>query len=143
MIRTSNLRRQHETLLVLAKELKATAAKIETRDHAAAASTGLAKLTGLLRMHLVVEDRSLYPALLNCQDPQVAALAARFVTEMGGLGEDYFAFVDRWNCASVIFEQRDDFKSEYQAIFSALEARIEREKNELYPLADKIVLQSR
>lgn len=97
----------------------------------------LARLTGILRIHLALEDEILYPALRNSPDPQIAAIGQRYWDEMGGLADTFLDFIDRWKRADALLANQERFRSESAAVFKALEKRIEREHHEVYPLAER------
>lgn len=85
MARTDNLRKQHVEILQLAREINARlSAQLDPED-AAAIRPLLAKLAGLVSLHLAIEDRSLYPALAAHADPEARMLSKRYMDEMGGL----------------------------------------------------------
>lgn len=143
MAYTANLRRQHEAILSLAAELVATLDSLDTQSGAASASMRLARLTGVLQIHLAAEDRALYPRMKASADRAAADTASRFMNEMGGLGEVYSDFESRWRSSSAILADPDQFRSEAGAVLTALGNRIERENAELYPLADAIIADPR
>lgn len=138
-MRTENLRRQHDSALRIAGEITTEANKLAAepcRRHAVIVTLQLAKLTGLLKIHFAQEDRSLYPSLMASSRSGVAEVARNFVEEMGQIGPLYEAFAAKWSNADRLVTEPGLFKSECASIFGALAGRIERETNELYPLAD-------
>lgn len=139
MSRSANLRRQHDAILALASDLTDAQSTLATHAEAALAATRLAKLTGVLNLHLAAEDRALYPQLRASSDPAVAETARRFMREMGGLAKVYAEFAARWRSATTILADPEGFRTETAAVLSALGTRIERENTELYPLADGAV----
>jgi hemerythrin-like domain-containing protein len=108
------------------------------QEHAAAIVGQLVAMSSVIRLHLAAEDRVLYPALVNAQDPQVAQTGKRFQDEMGDLAQTYTAFVSRWNLASKISHDPDGFRSDANNVFKALHLRVQRENKELYPLAEQL-----
>lgn len=95
------------------------------------------KLSSLLIAHLKAEDWVLYPPLLTCEDPEVAATARRFVDEMGGLAQAYSLFNERWDALSIESDWAG-YRQAAQGIIDALTCRIVRENRELYPLLEKV-----
>lgn len=136
MSRSANLRRQHDAILALASDLTAAQSSLTSQAEGALAATRLAKLTGVLNLHLAAEDRALYPQLRASSDPAVADTARRFMQEMGGLAKVYGEFAARWRSATAILANPEGFRTETAAVLSALGTRIDRENTELYPLAD-------
>ena len=138
MSRTANLRRQHDVVVDMVGKIVARAGALEQDGVPYEMSLLLAKLTGTLRIHFAQEDRTLYPNMIASQHPDAAATAAAFQAEMGGLGAAFEAFATRWQTAGSLAADPGGFRTEASAIFSALGARIARENNCLYPLADAI-----
>lgn len=136
MAQSATFRRQHDTILALAQDLVAAQLAVRTPDDAARAARCLAKLTGVLQMHLAAEDKALYPRLKLSRDPEVAVMANSFMTEMGGLAEAYGEFEARWRSSSAIMADPAGFVEHTAAVMGALEIRIARENSELYPLLD-------
>ncbi len=101
--------------------------------------TLLSGLAGKLSVHLAMEDKALYPRMIEANHADSKALAQKFMNEMGGLGDAFSAYNKKWQ-ASMIGSDPAGFAKETQAVFGALARRIEREDNELYPLADQIRL---
>lgn len=140
MSATSNLRKQHNDLLAIATELS-TKLKPETlSENASEARTMLSKLAGKLQVHLSMEDKSLYPALLKHSDESIKKTAESFIAEMGGIGTVLKKYLDKWHSAEAIQSDANGFITETGGIFNALSKRIEKEDRELYPLVDELGL---
>ena len=138
MSRTANLRRQHDAALELVEKLAADLdGPPPDKMQSYRMGMTLAKLTGLLRIHFAVEDRTLYPRMISSTHAEAADTAAAFQHEMGELGAVYSAFAERWNGATIA-AAFPSFRAEARALFVALGDRIERENSVLYPLADAI-----
>ena len=133
-------RQQHRDLLDLAGRLG------EGADHASLATAAglhevqaaLAEMSGKLTVHLQMEDRSLYPALLRSRDPELRARAARYQAEMGTLRATADAFFRHWLRPSAIQQAPDAFSAELRPFLHALAARIASEDAELFPLSDQL-----
>ena len=98
----------------------------------------LARLTGILRIHLALEDEILYPMLRNARDPHIAQIAEHYWQEVAGLADTFLDFIDRWKRADLLLAEAPRFRSESQAVFKALADRIDREHAEIYPMAEKL-----
>lgn len=98
----------------------------------------LGKLNALLRVHLAYEDTVLYPLMMRSGDGEAAALAHLFLVETGSLAPEFEDFARRWSGPTVIDSMFDLFREEATAVFAALGARIERENDLLYPLAERV-----
>lgn len=142
MSRTTALRRQHDAALQLASRILEQVDRYEGCGDAHGISVSLAKLLGLLRIHLAQEDKSLYPSIIESGDERIATIAQRFVAEMGGLAERLGIFASRWSNSAAIASNFDDFRREARIIIDALGSRIARENEELYPLVDALYSQS-
>lgn len=134
--RTDKFRGQHDHLLKLAVELGELSSSIASLEDAQQARAVLSNLGGKLLVHLAMEDKSLYPQLLASGQSEVVSLTKQFMDEMGGLAEAFEAYNKRWAGAATILEQSDTFQTETAGIVAALGTRIDKENNQLYPMAD-------
>lgn len=98
----------------------------------------LMAMSASVKLHLAAEDRVLYPALANAADPRVAQVGKQFQQEMGGIAGAYSAFASRWNVPARLAADPQGFRDEANAVFKALHQRIQREGQELYPLAAQV-----
>lgn len=134
---TAKLRDDHDALLKLAGVFR----DILTQP---VAPTGIdlvkfrSAFSKELLAHLTREDWLLYPALLQSSDKLVAATAQAFIDEMGGLLAAYKTWSGEWPTERIVAEWRI-FVSETLALLNALEERIDRENNELYPLVETVI----
>lgn len=137
MRRTEQFRKQHEGIVGLVQEISKKLDSRTVADNAQEMRLIISKLAGLVKVHLAMEDKALYPSLATSSDPTVTATAKRFMTEMGGISEAFNKYYEKWT-TQAIRDQSDAFIRETQRLFNILGQRIERENNELYPLADKL-----
>ena len=98
----------------------------------------IGKLNVLLRVHLAYEDTVLYPLMMRSGDGEAAALAYLFSEETGAIAPQFEDFVRRWSGPTAIDAMFDSFREEATMLFAALAARIERENDLLYPLAERV-----
>lgn len=143
MSSTRNFRRQHDALEALSDELKDAMSRLRSPQDATSCAAILARMTGVLTVHLAAEDRSLYPRLIDSDGEVAATTAKQFVEEMGGLATAYRQFESRWSSGTAIYSDTEAFREEANAILAALGHRIARENKELYPLADRIATRAR
>ncbi len=136
--RIGQLQSQHEACLAIVHDIEARSAHIPDRTAAVEITLMLARLTGILRIHLALEDEILYPALRNASDPDVARTAERYWQEMGGLANAFLDFIDRWKRADALLAAQDAFRTESAHVFAALADRIAREHGEIYPMAERL-----
>ncbi len=106
-------------------------ARVE-RDPGAVA-TILRELFGKFSIHLALEDRLLYPKLRNWPVPHLQAVANRFEVEMGGMKAEFDRYRRSWPGPQAISAAPARFVAETLAVLGALEQRINREDQDLYP----------
>jgi hypothetical protein len=106
--------------------------------NAAAICTVLLDMNTVIKLHLAAEDRFLYPALSGSSEPNAAATARQFQDEMGGIAKVYGEFAGKWLSPDKIRNGAEAFRAEANAVFKALNERIQREERALYPLALKV-----
>jgi hypothetical protein len=98
----------------------------------------IGKLNVLLRVHFAYEDTVLYPLMMRSGNGEAAALAHLFAEETGSLAAQFEDFARRWSGPSAIHSMFIVFREEATALFAALGARVERENDQLYPLAEML-----
>jgi Hemerythrin HHE cation binding domain len=130
---TDKFRSQHSDILEVVGDITQN---IKVQADAAVLRRMLSNLAGKLNLHLAMEDKALYPRLMEMKDGDAKEVATRFMTEMGGLGGAFAAYNNKWQ-VSVIRKDPAGFSKESHAVFSALGKRIARENADLYPLADR------
>lgn len=138
-MRTINLRRQHDAAMAAVAEMDLQLDRLRDdtdRMTAYAFTMALAKLAGVLRIHLAQEDKVLYPQLMASPVPAVAETAQRFVAEMGQIGAVFTDYATRWRTIEAVLADTGRLREETKALFAALSDRIHRENTILYPLAD-------
>ena len=136
---TDNLRRQHTEILKMAGEINHLIGGGAVKN-ATALRGVLARLTGVVKVHLAMEDSSMYPLMVAAKDGQIATMARRYQKEMGGLAEAYVKDSERWKQGGAIEAEAGDFTAQTSEVFGKLATRIQREDEELYPLVDKLGL---
>jgi Hemerythrin HHE cation binding domain len=129
---TDKFRQQHDEILATVGELND---QIKAKAEAQVLRGVLSNLAGKLNFHLAMEDKALYPRIMK--DGKAQALATKFRDEMGGLGDAFTAYSNKWQ-ASAIRNDPAGFAAETRKVFTALGKRIARENAELYPLADQV-----
>ena len=136
---TDRLRDQHDLAIDTAGHLRDLVQGHRAGDDAIAIATQLARLQGLLRIHLAEEDQYLYPALIAVKDRRAAVLAEQFQNEMGSLAWVTEDFMQRWSSSAVIAVNFAAFNLALDCLLGTLAARIERENITLYPIADALI----
>jgi iron-sulfur cluster repair protein YtfE (RIC family) len=131
------MRRQHVCAEEMAVGLLELIASYRDEYDAIGIARRIGKLNALLRVHFAIEDSTLYPAMISGADREAAALAFQFSEEMGALAATVEDFARRWSGPSAIAAVFDEFRDEATALLAALGARMERENDLLYPLAER------
>ena len=143
MGRTQLYREQHQEIARLVAALLALLEPAALRKDAAPAFGHLMDLAGKLRLHLTLEDRTLYPELLQHPNPDVRALTRLFRDEMGGIYRDFESLLHAWDSPRAIAADPKGFARELRNLFRVLAKRVEREDGELYPMVDRVEAQAR
>jgi iron-sulfur cluster repair protein YtfE (RIC family) len=132
------LRQQHDAAEEMAAAIMSLVASYRDDYDAIPIARLIGKLNVLLRVHLAYEDTILYPDMISGGDGEAAALAFQFSKEMGSLAPEFEDFVRRWSGPTIIAAMFDTFHEEATSLMAALGARIERENDLLYPLAERL-----
>jgi len=138
MARTDRFRTQHEEIMEIAGQVLSSLNPGDLSRDAGGLRATLSKLSGKLQVHLAMEDKALYPQLLEHKDMTVKTTAKRYVDEMGGISTAFKDYMSKWAIPSVIQAKSQEFISETKAIFDTLSKRVERENNELYVMVDNL-----
>lgn len=134
MIKLENLNRQHETISAEVNFIEAEAKKGSSSINVAETSLHISRLAGLLKMHLMEEDKFLYPDLFKCADKEIQTMANLYSNEMGDLTNKYTEYKNNYNVGSKITAKMDTFAIDTKITMEALKRRMEKEDNELYHL---------
>jgi hypothetical protein len=126
----------HVQILRAVTDLKALA-KGGIAQNADPIAKSIVGMSATIKLHLAAEDRYVYPTLANSANPVVANLGTKFLRQMGGIAAAYAEFAGKWNRAASVAADPEGFREHANAIFKALHERIQRENEELYPLAAK------
>jgi len=94
----------------------------------------LEKFSFELKGHLSLENEVFYVELLKKMNSEGKDTTdtESFIAEMGKIGEQVMAFLNKYNKASVISDGIADFKDQFSAIVEALNMRIESEESGVY-----------
>jgi iron-sulfur cluster repair protein YtfE (RIC family) len=129
------LKKQHSEVLTMMKNID-TLMIAGPKERANEIAFNINALSGKLKMHLMSEDKFLYPMLMQNSCKEVRNTANEFNREMGGLAELFSAFVQQYNTSFKILQRMDSFLTDSKKIFSLIEERIRREDGKLYSLAE-------
>lgn len=128
------LKKQHSEVLAMIKNID-TLILVGPKEKANEIAFNINTLSGKLKMHLMSEDKFLYPGLMNSSNNEVRDTAKEFNREMGGLAEQFSSFVQQYNTPFKIIQSENSFLTDREKTFSLIIERIRREDGKLYPLA--------
>jgi hemerythrin-like domain-containing protein len=141
MALTDNFRKQHDELLGLVSQIEQELDSQKLGADANPVRQLLSILSGKVKIHLALEDQTLYPSLRDCLDPETQTLALQFQVEMGGLLEAFTRFVEKWPNHHCIRMAPLPFIKDAQRMADALSNRIQRENEILYVAAEREIKQ--
>ena len=138
MARTTMLRAQTDAVEAMLDRIMIAIDAYRGDVSAYPLSLDLARLASVLRIHISLGDRQLYPFMIASGQPETAAIARSFQGEICHLGRRFDRFMQRWSTSSAIARDMPQFRCEAEVMFSAIRARLGREKRDLLPLADAL-----
>ncbi len=130
------LKKQHEAILAVTRQINAEASDASDECVARAVIDRINRLAEMLEEHLYIEDDFLYPALQKRTDQEVRDTARQFAVECGGIREAFEKYKVKWNSPGELRQSPEVFLSETQALARALETRVGKEDAELFPLLE-------
>ncbi len=134
------LRRAHEVATMMTRQLRDLVHRHRPGDDGIAIATQLARLLGVMRVHLADEETFFYSALIATRDPVAEPLARRFRAETGALAWELEEFMRLWSSSAVIALDFAAFQVALDRLLSALELRIAHENATLYEVAFEVAL---
>ena len=106
-------------------------------DNAEPIARAIVSMSSTIKLHLAAEDRVLYPALTGSSVAATAQVAKKFQNDMGAIAAAYTEFSRKWNLGTRVAGEPEQFRKEAGLVFKALHERIQRENQELYPMAER------
>lgn len=132
----ANYLEQHTTIATQISIIKKLVQSNDLEKNAGEIALHINALAGKITIHLSMEDKYLYPRLIESKNLEVQKLAERYQKEMGSLAENFVRYKDKYNTGLKILGNRNELVSDTDFIFNAIEKRVEREEKELYKLID-------
>ncbi len=108
------------------------------KENAHEIARAIASLSTVVKLHLAIEDRILYPALQNGNNAHLAEMGRAYQEGMKGIASGYIAFSRRWGSASAIAEKAEQFRSEANTVLKTVYARMQKENTEFYPAIEAL-----
>jgi hypothetical protein len=130
----NNLKRQHLELTRITMALVPLFEPAPLTRDATDVRRLLQALTGVLKVHVSMEDRSFYPSLLQHRDGQLRAMATEFLARRDQIQTTYFDFVGRWGEPGHIERDAGGFIAEAREVLLTLGQRMVQEDMEFHPL---------
>lgn len=130
----SNLERQHKEIFDLVNYILGNIKSSTVERNVNEIVRNINTITGKLKIHLLNEDKYLYPKLLNSSDSALNIFGNRYFEEMKEVTQVYENYKSKYNTATKIKENIEEFNKETTEVFKVLANRIEKEEEELYPL---------
>lgn len=103
-----------------------------------AARQALVTLGARLSIHLAFEDTALYPTVLRHPGAQVQRRTRQYMDEMGGIKAALKAHLQAWASTQRVQAEGEAFRRETQAILKALQARLDAEDRDFYPMLEAL-----
>ena len=123
---------QHIDILSAIDELRKLA-QTGIGEHAADIARRIIAMSGIIKLHLAVEDRVLYPALESSGNISLVALSQHYRSEMDGIAGSYLEFAARWNTPRELEQHPESFRAEANHVLRVLYERMKKEDREFYP----------
>lgn len=128
---------QHvEILSRIASLRKLTHAGIE--ENAPEIARELISMSTIVKGHLAIEDRILYPSLLKDEGAAMAAMSKTYREEMKGIASAYIAFARHWSTPAQLFADPQKFRDEANTVLKTVHRRIVKENTEFYPAIEAL-----
>lgn len=130
-------KRQHVAILRGIEDLRSLS-HAGVAAHANDIARRIVAISGLVKLHLSIEDTLLYPELALNGDDRLSRLGQHYQADMAGIAQQYFDFVMRWNTAERVAAEPDGFREHANTALRALHERVLREDREFYPAIEAV-----
>ncbi|SFM48437.1 MULTISPECIES: hemerythrin domain-containing protein [Rugamonas] len=97
-------------------------------------------MSGVIKLHLAVEDRVLYPTLEASGNAELARLSQHYRNDMTGIAGSYLAFAGKWNTPRLLLDEPETFRAEANQVLKTLYERMKREDREFYPAIEAALI---
>lgn len=129
-----NFKRQHREIMYIFDEVKDYINRDNIEEHIDEIVKAINTISGKLKIHLLNEDRYLYPKLLNSKDIKHNNFGKKYIDEMMEVTNLFNNYKIKYNTGSKIKNDIKAFIKETRKIHEVLIDRINREENDLYKL---------
>ncbi|MDB4971220.1 MAG: hypothetical protein JWN44_6909 [Myxococcales bacterium] len=129
-----NLTQQHKELIKSATTMFGWLDADKLRKHGAGeVFKALSTLSGILRVHVAMEDRSLYPHLVQHSDLQIRTLAQKFLHDRKAIQQHFDEYRALWPTAAAIERSPEPFIADTRLVLGVLWNRMKLEDDVLHP----------
>lgn len=129
-----NYLKQHDDIRNEIKTLKELIKNGGLDEHSGKIALHVSSLSGKIKIHLLSEDKYLYPTLLNMGNEDLRMMAGTYQNEMGSLADNFAKFKDMYNTQNKIMQNKFSFESDMNNIIGQIEKRLVKEEGELYKM---------
>ena len=134
MINIDNFMRQHNGITEELDYIDRILKKEDYKNYLDDFVSHINNLAGKLKIHLISEDKFLYPNLVSGEDINLKDMANLYIDEMGSIANVFTDFKNQFNTKNKINEKLDTFKDQTKFILNEIRKRISKEETELYRL---------
>lgn len=92
-------------------------------------------MSSMIKLHLAVEDKVLYPALRG--SAALARMGQAYQGEMQGIAAGYERFARKWNLGDSVARDPEGFRADANTVLKMLYQRIRREDRDFYPAIEQ------
>lgn len=132
MIRTETFRNQHIEIMSILDRIMALSDVRALRNDAVEVWSMTRRLHDKLTIHLLMEDKVLYPRLVSGADNKLKKLAISFQAEMGGLRNALNIYLATWPTPEAVQDAPYEFIKDSRSFFESVQQRIFLENTELF-----------
>ncbi len=93
----------------------------------------ISQISTRLMLHLTMEDRHIYPRLLESENQHAREMAQTFKNEVGHLFGEFQKYRLDWNNSLLVLDDPQGFCEDTKSIFAILDRRMNLEDELLYP----------
>lgn len=129
-----NLKRQHSEIMHLATYILNNIEKSTVEQNVHEIVKSINTITGKLKIHLLNEDKYLYPQLLKSSNIELNTFGKKYYEEMKKVTEVYENYKLKYNTVSKIEQNVSNFNKDTKQVFKLLSNRVDKEEKQLYSL---------
>lgn len=135
---TEIYKKQHKELLDIVGQLSPKLNLNTIQSNPKDVQDLLFQFSSKLKVHLNMEDHSMYPKLLASSNSMIVNTAKDYQTEMGGIKQILDNYLKHWTVRENLIKEPDKFITQTKELTLALKARIQKEDTILYPMFERL-----